>query len=120
MNTHSSRFINPFYRGRLDSPLYGIPTGDNDLLHQMFIQCDEAQDMVTGNGKQRAERQGIDDKKRQVPQDLLADPLFEQFVIYGVLAHARLVHDPVPAKGRSVRRVVELLHKAEIERMAIK
>jgi hypothetical protein len=59
-------------------PFYSVPTRLYALDDQIFIQCDETEDMIPGQAYQRTEGQGRVNKERQVFHHLLRRPFFHE------------------------------------------
>src|SRR5512133_2084537 len=85
-------------------------------MDQRFVQLDETEDMVPGDGQYRAEKEGEQYHHWQVFQYLLGYAQLEQFSEYIAFTRRR-TQDFIPPKGHAVGRVVELLQVAKNERI---
>ena len=88
-------------------------------MDQRFVQHDETENVVPGDGQYRAEKEGEQYHQGQVFQYLLGYAQLEQISEY-IAVTRRRTQDLIPPKGHAVGRVVELLQVAKDERIVYK
>lgn len=99
----STRFLSP----------HSVPARLNGTGNEGIVQLDEPEDVIPRHGQERTKGQGKEDGQRNILQDLLGNPFFEQIVIdIAFLPHPQ---EAFPTERHPVGRVVKLLQITEIE-----